>query len=287
MIERKLNAQQEESLLPVIDVGGVPFVASNLTEAVRWLIFRAISGKRGVSVRLANAYCVALAGSDHGYRRLLSTGGVNFADGAPVATVMRVLARRINVSPGHVGRVRGPSFFEGVIDEGREAGVKHFFLGATPETLFKLRESLERRYPGVQVVGTYAPPFAGISDEFVTTCSAAVKGTQADIIWIGIGTPKQDFLSTQLAATTGKVCVGVGAAFDFSAGTVRQAPVWIQNSGFEWLFRFASEPKRLWRRYLLGNTRFLVLVLRENIFKNHLAASGKLTSDGKQIENSP
>ncbi|WP_200896289.1 WecB/TagA/CpsF family glycosyltransferase [Pseudarthrobacter chlorophenolicus] len=215
-----------------------------------------------MAVRLANSYCVALAGQDDRYHRLLNDSGVNFPDGAPVAAVMRAVPGRMEGLRKPAGRVRGPSFFEMTLDKGREDSLKHFFLGATPETLFRLESAVKARYPGVQVVGTYAPPFGPLDEDFISECAAATEPASPDVVWVGIGTPKQDFLASELATRTGKVCVGVGAAFDFSAGTVTEAPVWIQNSGFEWLYRLTTEPKRLWRRYLFGNAKFVGLVVR-------------------------
>lgn len=275
-MQRKKHAASTDAGVPSrfrsVNVGGIPFAVSNLDHAVRWLVTTAESGSEGVSVRLANSYCIALAGEDERYRRLLTEGGVNFPDGAPVAAVMRSMPRRFGSAKA--GRVRGPSFFEEALDQSRKSGLKHFFLGATPETLEKLEGAVLNRYPGLQIAGTHSPPFAPMSDKFVTECADAISVASPDLVWVGIGTPKQDFLTNDLAARTGKVCIGVGAAFDFSAGTVAEAPVWVQNSGFEWLYRFATEPKRLWRRYLVGNLQFIALVIK-NEFSAMLASSIK------------
>lgn len=267
LVQRKEHAASTgadvPSPFPSVNVGGIPFAVSNLDHAVRWLMTTAESGSEGVSVRLANSYCIALAGEDERYRRLLTEGGVNFPDGAPVAAVMRSLPR--GSGSAKAGRVRGPSFFEEALSQSRDSGLRHFFLGATPETLEKLERAVLSRHPGLQIAGTHAPPFAPMSDRFVTECADVIAVASPDLVWVGIGTPKQDFLTSDLASRTGKVCIGVGAAFDFSAGTVAEAPVWVQNSGFEWLYRLATEPKRLWRRYLVGNLQFIALVIRNEI----------------------
>jgi N-acetylglucosaminyldiphosphoundecaprenol N-acetyl-beta-D-mannosaminyltransferase len=251
-----------------IAVGGVPFRASNLADAVAWLAHRVKDKREGISIRLANSYCIALTGSHAHYRQLMTEHGVNLPDGMPVALVMQAISRIRGLPRRHVGRVRGPSFFEMSLDEGRRYGLSHFFLGTTTETLAQLQTTVGSKYPGLRQAGSYAPPFAPLTAAFVSDCAARIESSDADIVWVGLGTPKQDFLSTELAKMTGRHCVGVGAAFDFSAGTVREAPKWIQDSGFEWLYRLVSEPRRLWKRYLIGNCQFAYLVVRRNLLRN-------------------
>lgn len=242
-----------------VEVGRVPFEVTDLSSAVQ-LTIEAAESARSVPIRLSNAYCVALADQDSDYMELLRGPGLNFPDGMPVVWFMK---RRVaeDVVPG---RVRGPSFFEKTLDEGRSVGLRHFLLGTTEDTLEKLVRAAGEKYPGVEIVGSYAPPFAPVDEEFHAGCVAAVSGTRAQIIWVALGTPKQDFLAKELADRTGMPCAGVGAAFDFTAGVTPEAPVWIQNSGLEWLHRLASEPGRLWRRYLFGNIRFLRSALRDS-----------------------
>jgi N-acetylglucosaminyldiphosphoundecaprenol N-acetyl-beta-D-mannosaminyltransferase len=145
------------------------------------------------------------------------------------------------------------------MDAGRERGVRHFLLGTTDSTLEALSTELHTRFPGVQVSGTYAPDFSPLDDTFIETCARRVKETDSDIVWIALGVPKQDVLAQELAQRLDITCVGVGAAFDMLAGRVREAPAWVQRAGLEWVFRLASEPRRLWRRYLVGNVAFLRL----------------------------
>lgn len=266
---RKLSDAYIQGLtgISTIDVGGISFGVTNLDNAVDWLIEGAAGSNQAVPVRLANAYCVALTTSDAKYHRLMTEHGINFPDGMPVAMLLRLFAKKNGHSSTQVGRVRGPSFFEAVVDRGRAEGLRHFFLGTTPDTLDKLTKQLSVQYPGTIVAGTYSPPFAPLDDAYVQKCTDQVNAADADIVWIGIGTPKQDFLATRLVKSTGKYCVGVGAAFDFSAKTAKEAPKWIQDSGFEWLYRLAAEPKRLWKRYVFGNLKFTGAVILNNIVR--------------------
>lgn len=249
---------RESTGFPVIDVGGVPFHVATLADACDWLLTSAsIQRCTGLNVRLANAYNVALASNDPDYRDLLTAEGMNFPDGTPVVWFMRF--RRGKQQPR---RVRGPSLFTLALRESVSRGTKHFFLGGTPQTLARLEANVRSLCPGIAIAGTYSPPFAAIDEEYISNCAERVRGSGADIVWIGLGTPKQDQLGTALAHEVPVVSVNVGAAFDFAAGTVREAPRWVQRSGFEWLYRLTSEPKRLWRRYLIGNWQFLVAAIR-------------------------
>ena len=236
-------------------VGGVPFARVGPDDAASWLE-RAASEGDPISVRLANAYCVALASRDDDYRQVLCGSGVNFADGSPVAWVM---SRKLKLGDRKAYLVRGPSLFVRLLEG---SSLKHFFIGATEETLAQI----ERRFTDVgasgTVAGSYAPPFAPVTDELIADLARRVQSSDAEVVWVGMGTPKQDLVTTSLAAQVGMPCVGVGAAFDFYAGRTVEAPAVLQGSGLEWLYRFVREPRRLFRRYTTGNAYFLAAVAR-------------------------
>lgn len=239
-------------------IGPVGFDATTLAAAVDETLTAAVDPGRteGWSIRLANAYSVVVADSDTAYAQVLNGSGRTFADGAPIEWIMR---RR---SVAAAGRVRGPSFFKECLRAGQETGVRHFFLGTTEETLAALVAHVSQDYPGAKVAGTWAPPFGPVDDEFVAKALQHIGETDPHIVWVALGTPKQDFASERLAAATGSLCIGVGAAFDFVAQTKAEAPEWMQHAGVEWMFRLASEPRRLARRYLVGNAQFLRIAAR-------------------------
>jgi N-acetylglucosaminyldiphosphoundecaprenol N-acetyl-beta-D-mannosaminyltransferase len=240
-------------------IGGLPFEVTDIDTAVGDVIeLASASDTASIAVRLSNANNVALASKDPGYRKLFDGPGLTFPDGAPVAWAMRSRARH----PQKAGRVRGPTLFVDVLDRGRARGLRHFMLGGTDETLSQLIENANDRYPGVNIVDAYAPPFGPIEETIDDACIDRIARADADIIWVGLGTPKQDYLTAALAERLPGVFIGVGAAFDFVAGSVKEAPRWVQNSGFEWAYRLLSEPRRLWRRYLFGNARFILAVMR-------------------------
>lgn len=243
-----------------VNVGGIPFCVTDLRSAVEKSIqFAHSRSVYGHPIRLANAYCVALAHADSSYWGVLSGAGSNFPDGTPVGWSMRLISG-ISRKASKPRSVRGPSFFELALDLGRKDSTRHFFVGSTPDTLELLVGEIERRYPGALVVGSYSPPFADVSDEYIADIANVIGSTAPHMIWLGLGTPKQDFVSAALAQRVSVPVIGVGAAFDFVAGTVREAPRFLHNSGFEWVFRLVTEPRRLWRRYVLGNLKFLYVV---------------------------
>ncbi|HTH46393.1 MAG TPA: WecB/TagA/CpsF family glycosyltransferase, partial [Candidatus Limnocylindria bacterium] len=126
----------------------------------------------------------------------------------------------------------------------------------------ELKRRLEEKFPGLKIAGTYTPPFRPLNPEEETELVRTINTLQPDFFWVGLSTPKQErFMAEHMPKLDAKIMLGVGAAFDFHAGRVRQAPRWIQRSGFEWLYRLCAEPRRLWRRYFRNNPRFVWRVL--------------------------
>jgi N-acetylglucosaminyldiphosphoundecaprenol N-acetyl-beta-D-mannosaminyltransferase len=209
-------------------------------------------------VRFANAYTIALSASDPAYRSLLLGPGVNLPDGVPVGLLVGLKGRH----GVRAGQVRGPSFFRRVLDEGRVTGLRHYLLGATPAGLQALSSTIGREFPGAILTGVWAPPFGSMDEALLQDAAGRIAAAAPDVVWVALGTPKQDFFCAELTRRSGVTTVGIGAAFDFVAGTVPEAPVLLRRLGLEWLYRLISEPRRLWRRYLFGNVRFLVEVVR-------------------------
>lgn len=234
---------------------GVPFTRADPAAAVeKTLELMKSDETTGADIHLLNAYSVALAETDSDYRGCVSQATFNFPDGKPVAASGRIFGGRLH-------QVRGPAFFEDVISAGREQGVRHYLLGSTLETLKALEAALVAKYPGAQIVGTMSPPFRTLTAEERAAQDEEIRSARPDIVWVGLGTPKQDHEARRLA-DAGFVAAAVGAAFDFSAGLKPLAPKLVRDLGLEWLHRLLSEPRRLMRRYLWGNTTFLMVVAR-------------------------
>jgi N-acetylglucosaminyldiphosphoundecaprenol N-acetyl-beta-D-mannosaminyltransferase len=238
-------------------IGGVRF--SDLDRAGALSLLAAPQDGRGpLHVHFANAYTVTLADADPVLRELLNShDSVVFADGRPISVLSHLTG-----APG-LTHLPGPDAFEAAFDLGRRELTRHFLLGSTESTLERLRSALTLQYPGTQIVGTHSPPFGTVTTDAREAQDDAIAAARPDIVWVGLGTPKQDHEAARIARGLGIRAVAVGAAFDFSAGNVRRAPRWIRRIGLEWLVRLLQEPRRLWRRYVVGNLRFLIIAVRE------------------------
>jgi N-acetylglucosaminyldiphosphoundecaprenol N-acetyl-beta-D-mannosaminyltransferase len=197
-----------------------------------------------------------LARRDARYREIANRGDLNICDGASVAVALSLFGVR-------VGRITGSVGMGLVCGWGLERGLRHYFYGGTtPEVLDRLCRRLGQDHPGIDIVGAESPPFGPVAKVDLEAAAERMLEARADVVWIGLGVPKQDLAGEalrELGAAPAIVCVG--AAFDFVSGVKRRAPAWMQRIGLEWLHRLLSEPRRLWRRYLLGNPAFVAGVL--------------------------
>jgi N-acetylglucosaminyldiphosphoundecaprenol N-acetyl-beta-D-mannosaminyltransferase len=195
-------------------------------------------------------------------RRIHNQAGLVTPDGMPL-----VWLSRLKGFP-YVERVYGPDLMLAVCQQSIVKGYRHYFYGGARDVVEKLASRLTGRYPGIQIAGFWSPPFRPLTHDEDEALIQEINQTGPDIVWIGLSTPKQEYwMSSHRGRLTAPVLIGVGAAFDFHAGVKRQAPRWIQRSGLEWCFRLLSEPRRLWRRYLINNPLFLWMLLVEALSK--------------------
>ena len=240
---------------PVVACAGIPISSLTPRDAAHKLLWLARAPlAAGVDVHLCNAYTLALADRDPAFHEILRNAMMNLPDGTPVVWANRLMHPEADVPKQ---RVRGPGLFLDVFDLGQDIGLRHYLLGSTPEVLASLRINLESRYPAARIVGVESPPFRDLTDHERAEQRSRIDESGAEIIWVGLGTPKQDFECARMAAESRKVFVAVGAAFDFAAGMKAEAAPWMQNNGLEWVHRLSHEPGRLWKRYLFGNLRFV------------------------------
>jgi N-acetylglucosaminyldiphosphoundecaprenol N-acetyl-beta-D-mannosaminyltransferase len=191
------------------------------------------------------------------YRNVLEQADLVTSDGMPLVWLLRALG-----APG-AGRVYGPDLVPLVLDGAARAGLPVGFYGGTETALARLTSFASERFPGLQIAYAASPPFRPATPAEDANTVSQIQEARVRILFVGLGSPKQDFWMHAHAGRIDAVMLGVGAAFDFLAGTKPQAPRWMQRSGLEWLFRLSTEPKRLWRRYLQNNPRFIVLVLAQ------------------------
>jgi N-acetylglucosaminyldiphosphoundecaprenol N-acetyl-beta-D-mannosaminyltransferase len=225
---------------------------------------RLLDASGGLVVHLCNAYTLALARRRPAYARMLNEAGLNLPDGTPLAW----LGRRESVE-GFTHATRGADILRDALLRGQSRGTRHYFYGSTPEVIALLQEQIRVFAPEAIICGAESPAMADLDEAVLRAAGQRMAEANADIVWVGLGTPKQDWAVAALGVDLAAVLVPVGAAFDFLAGTKREAPAFLRGTGLEWLFRLASEPRRLWRRYLVGNSGFLWGVLRDGVEHVH------------------
>jgi N-acetylglucosaminyldiphosphoundecaprenol N-acetyl-beta-D-mannosaminyltransferase len=235
---------------PVIDVG----ISALTFEQALSTIDQWIARGEKHYVNVCTAHTVLECHDEPALAQIVNNSGVATPDGMPLVWIGRLHKHNVE-------RVYGPDLMLALCEQGQRKGYRHFFYGGAEGVAERLVERLRQRFPDLQVAGTWTPPFRSLTAEEEAN---VIKEIGADIVWVGLGTPKQDYWVARFRPLLdAKVLIAVGAAFDFHAGRVRQAPRWMQRSGLEWLFRISQDPKRLWKRYLLGNPRFVYLVTRQ------------------------
>ncbi len=189
--------------------------------------------------------------------QIVNDAGLATPDGKPLAWIGRMRGHKVN-------QVCGPELLPALCDYGQSRGYRHYFYGATDVVLDAMIRNLKKQFPDLIVAGVHSPPFRPLSEEEKKEDIDRINVSGADIVWCGLGTPKQDFwVSENCGKVSASALIPVGAAFNFHAGEIQRAPRWMIACGLEWLYRLLVEPRRLWRRYLLGNTRFVFLCLKD------------------------
>jgi N-acetylglucosaminyldiphosphoundecaprenol N-acetyl-beta-D-mannosaminyltransferase len=242
-----------------LDVLGVQVSAVNIPIAIaeidRWIR----QGYRSY-VTLTGVHGIMESVRSEEIRRAHNAAGLVLPDGMPLVGLL-----------WHGGfksadRVYGPDLMLALFNHSEDHGYRHFLYGATPRTLELLTGNLKRRFPRAKIAGVHAPPLRPAGADEGNAVIDAINRSAADIVWVGLSTPKQEmWMARHRHRLSAPALIGVGAAFDFHAGLVRQAPRWLQRSGLEWAFRLAMEPRRLGKRYLRNNPAFLALLAAERL----------------------
>jgi len=244
-------------LIQRVNVLGVGLSVLNLATA-RAAVAEAVERRRKGYICVTGVHGVSEAQSDPSFRRILNDAFLCTPDGMPMVWMGRLRGHR------EMSRVYGPDLMLEVFAWSQKRACKHFFYGGMEGVAEELKRRLEARFPGVQIVGCYSPPFRPLNVEEEGALAAEFERLQPDITWVGLSTPKQErFMARYLPKLNTTLMFGVGAAFDFHAGRMRQAPRWMQHGGLEWLFRLGCEPRRLWKRYLKNNPLFVLRALSQ------------------------
>lgn len=212
-------------------------------------------------VCICNAHSVVTAGQDAEFGRVVAQADMATADGAPVAWMLRKL--------GFAGqqRINGPDLMWRFCAHAERLGLPVYFYGSTPETLILLEARLRGYFKNIVISGCYSPPFRPMNADEERAEVQRINASGAVVVFVGLGCPKQEIWMARQRGEVNAVMIGVGAAFDYHAGTVKRAPLWMQHAGLEWLHRLVSEPGRLWKRYLVTNTIFVIAAVKQLYFK--------------------
>jgi N-acetylglucosaminyldiphosphoundecaprenol N-acetyl-beta-D-mannosaminyltransferase len=241
--------------LPRVNILGVGISAINLSQAVAEIENWIASGEQRY-VNVCTVQTVMECQSAGRLRRLVNQSGLSTPDGMPLVWLSHFHGYR------DAGRVYGPDLMLALCERSGATGHRHFFYGGAPGIADRLASRLTDRFPGLIVAGTHTPPYRPADADEDRAVLDAINAAAPDIVWVGLGTPKQDYwVSRHRDRLSAAALIAVGAAFDFHAGVLRQAPRWMQRSGLEWLFRLGHEPRRLAYRYLVYNPLFVAKIV--------------------------
>jgi N-acetylglucosaminyldiphosphoundecaprenol N-acetyl-beta-D-mannosaminyltransferase len=243
---------------PAVDLLGVPLALTDYDRTIEWMDATIAAHRRGY-ICVAAVHTVMACQEDEELRAAVLGSSLTVPDGQPLVWAMNALGHELP------HRVYGPDLMARYCEHAAGTGARMFLYGGRDQdALVRLGMNLRSTYPGLNIVGGYVPPFRPLTAEEEDAVVDEINASGADVVWVGIGVPKQEKWMAAMRGRLGApVLVGVGAAFDFHAGLVPQAPGWMQKMGLEWAYRLAREPRRLWKRYLRYNPRFVVGFLRQ------------------------
>ena len=248
MFESKLKLQLKTS-----NILGVNINVTNIEETVK-IITENLEDIKGNYICVSNVHTTVMSYEDETYKAIQNSGFMALPDGKPLSIVSKKRGF------GEAERVTGPDLMEEIFKISEERGYKHYFYGSTKETLNKLDKKLKEKYPKMEIVGMYCPPFRKLTEEENKEIEENINKINPDFIWVGLGAPKQEIWMSEHKNKVNGLMIGVGAGFDYHAQNISRAPKWMQDNSLEWLYRLLQDPKRLFKRYLYTNTKFLYLI---------------------------
>lgn len=244
--KRRVN----KNLIPTCKIMGVNVAAINMEWLMKYLDEN-IDDIKGDYICVSNVHTTVTSYEDTSYCVIQNSGLMAIPDGGPLSTIGQKRGYE------NMSRTTGPSLMGEVFKISAKKEYRHYFYGSKEETLEKLYQKLNENYPGIQIAGMYSPPFRPLTAEEDRAIIERINETKPDFVWVGLGAPKQE---RWMAAHQGEInglMIGVGAGFDYYAENIKRAPMWMQKSNLEWLYRLMQDPKRLFKRYLVTNTKFI------------------------------
>jgi len=232
---------------------------NNYKETYDKLITSLQTNSNPLFVTVNNVHTVIEALRNNNYKKIINNSFLSLPDGKPLSIYAKIKGYK------DVSRIFGPTFMEKTLEWGQNEGLKNYFFGGSESTLKEIQKKIEQKFPEAVIEGYYSPPYkekfsASENKEFI----AHMNKSNADIFWIGLGAPKQEiWMYENYKKLKRGVMIGIGAGFDYLAGNTKHAPQWMKKLALEWVYRLIQEPRRLWKRYLVTNTLFILFVLME------------------------
>jgi N-acetylglucosaminyldiphosphoundecaprenol N-acetyl-beta-D-mannosaminyltransferase len=252
-----------------VNIFGAKISAISLNEAIA-LIEERIAEKRSGYVCICPVSSIIAVTEDEAFRQIINNSLISTPDGMPIVWYIKAKGFK------NATRVCGSDLMREIFKVSEKRGYKHFFYGGTDDILLKIKENISKEFPRLKICGMYAPPFRELSEEENEKVVADINESSPDFVWIGISAPKQEKWAVRnVDKINSAILMPVGAVFNFYSGNVKRAPQWMQRCGFEWFFRLLCEPKRLWKRYLYGNAKFIYLLLKELFMHNFIKKTEK------------
>lgn len=244
------NRNISKELIPNCEIMKVNVAAINMPWLLEY-ISQNIHRLSGDYITVLNVYSTVLAYNDNEYLRVQNSAVMAIPDGGPLSFI----GKRRGYS--HMSRTAGPSLMEEIFKQSKTNKYRHYFYGSTEKTLSNLKSELMKKYPEINIVGMYSPPFRQLTPDEDKAICKNINLLQPDIIWVGLGAPKQEFWMERHQGKVEGCMIGVGAGFDYFAGNIKRAPLWMQNNNLEWVYRLIQEPKRLIKKYWTTNFKFI------------------------------
>lgn len=236
-----------------VNIIGVPISVVNMESCISFL-FSNWDAVHGNYVCVSNVHTTVMAHDDPQYYKVQSESLLSVPDGKPLSVIGKKKFPQMN-------RVTGPDLMRRLFEESKEKKIRHYFYGTTQENINALLEKIKKEYPWVEVVGYEPSVFRPLSEEEENALIARINQTNPDIVWVALGAPRQEEFCYKMQGKINGLMIGVGGAFNVVSGVIDEAPQWMQDISLEWFYRFMKEPKRLFRRYLVANSKFIWLSL--------------------------
>ncbi|MGU8897260.1 WecB/TagA/CpsF family glycosyltransferase [Clostridium perfringens] len=256
MEKKNILVNDETNMLQVCNILGVNIAVINMNETILY-IEKNLEQLKGNYICVSNVHTTVMSYENEFYRNIQNSAAIALPDGSPLSVVSKIRGFK------EAERVTGPDLMEELFRVSNEKGYKHYFYGSTKETLEKLKENLIRKFPNLKISGMYSPPFRKLTSEEDEKIIDEINQSNVDFLWIGLGAPKQEIWMYEHKDKIKALMIGVGAAFDYHSGNIKRASIWMQRYSLEWLYRLFQDPKRLFKRYLRTNFKFIALIILE------------------------